>query len=302
MKWEQLTSREFDDAIQRSGGLCVMPLGCLETHGEHLATGCDSVNVIHAVNQAAELEEVVVFPTGLWLGDMIGSHAMDAQDACVKHKRGNIALSPQLLLNILSELCEEIHRNGFRKILIVNGHGGNAAVLNYFLRAQNYEKRDYATMWTMFGQKYHDIDYVYEQVTTRPQDFPALTPEEMATLERLRETGYGGGHGDFREAVCCLAAGPEYVRPDKYDSLSGRSTRVASKYGKMGVTCGRAWAANFPNSYSGFPPFGATENLGKVYMQLAAEYLAGVFKMLKEDELCVALAQHKENEFLAENS
>jgi len=293
MKWENLTSLEFDEAIEKSSGLCVLPFGCLETHGEHIVTGCDSLKASAMVEKAAEMEDVVVFPTGMWVGDMFGSHSSDAARTAEKHKRGNIAISPKLLLNIMTELCEEIHRNGFRKILIVNSHGGNVAFLDFFIRAQGYEKHDYATMWTWANRPVNNIDYVWEQVNARPQDFPKLSEEEMATLKRFLETGYGGGHADFRETVLCMGASPDYVRPDKYDSLSGLSTHVADHYGQMGVNVGGAWGANFPNAYNGYPPFGATENIGKVYIQLAAERLAKVFKMLKEDEFCVKLAQKK---------
>lgn len=293
MKWENLTSREFDEAIEKSGGLCVLPLGCLETHGEHIVTGCDSLKAMAMVEKAAEMEDVVIFPTGMWVGDLFGYHAKDPAETAASRKRGNIAISPSLLMNIMTELCDEIHRNGFRKILIVNSHGGNVPFLKYFMRVQTYKKRDYATMWTWANHPVNKIDYVWEQINARPQDFPKLTEEEMATLEHFLKTGYGGGHADFTETVLCMAANPDYVRPDKYDSVSGQSIHVADRYGAMGIDIGGAWGANYPNAYSGYPPFGATENIGKVYTQLAGEHLAEIFKMLKEDELCVELAQHK---------
>jgi len=193
MKWENLTSLEFDEAIEKSGGLCVLPFGCLEKHGNHIVVGCDSLNASLVANTAAEMEDVVVFPTGLWVGDMIGCHANTPSETAAKRIRGNIAISPKLLLNIMTELCEEIHRNGFRKILIVNGHGGNKPFLDFFIRAQGYEKHDYATMWTMSAGPANGIENVWEQVNARPQDFPKLTEEEMATLKRYLETGYGGG-------------------------------------------------------------------------------------------------------------
>ena len=43
MKWEYLREEEFEGAIERSGGLCVMTLGCLEKHGQHLPVGTDSL-------------------------------------------------------------------------------------------------------------------------------------------------------------------------------------------------------------------------------------------------------------------
>ena len=43
MKWEYLREEEFDGAIEKSGGLCVLPIGCVEKHGQHLPVGCDSI-------------------------------------------------------------------------------------------------------------------------------------------------------------------------------------------------------------------------------------------------------------------
>ena len=46
MKWEYLREEEFEEAIERCGGLCVIPLGCLEKHGQHLPVGTDSLKCI----------------------------------------------------------------------------------------------------------------------------------------------------------------------------------------------------------------------------------------------------------------
>ena len=43
MRWEFLREEEFPAAIEKAGGLCVIPVGCLEMHGEHLPVGTDSL-------------------------------------------------------------------------------------------------------------------------------------------------------------------------------------------------------------------------------------------------------------------
>ena len=294
MKWENLTSLEFDEAIEKSGGLCLLPIGCLEKHGNHISVGCDALIANRIANMAAELEYAVVFPNAFWLGDMIGTHALTPAETAQRCKRGNIALSPTLLLNAMTELCDEIHRNGFRKILILNAHGGNVPFLNFFIRAQGYAKRDYATMWAWVNRPSDESKVVYEQVTARPEDFPPLTQEELATLKQFAETGYGGGHGDFQEVALTMGQTPDYVRPELFQSLSGSSTHLTDHYKEMGITVPGAWSANYPNDFNGFYPLGCTENIGKVHLQLCAEYLAGIIKMLKEDEFCVKLAQKAE--------
>ena len=51
------------------------------------------------------------------------------------------------------------------------------------------------------------------------------------------------------------------------------------------------WGANFPNAFNGFAPHGASESIGKAFAQIAAERLAGIYKLLKEDEDCVRMVQ-----------
>ena len=134
MFWENLAEFEFEDAIKKCGGVCVIPLGCLEKHGQHLPMGTDTFIANDTVAMAAEMEEVMIFPTAMWLGDVSGFKVVNPPES--QKMRGCIALSPELLLMTLEELCDEISRNGFKKIVILNTHGGNVMLLNYFLRAQ----------------------------------------------------------------------------------------------------------------------------------------------------------------------
>ena len=291
-KWENLTAGEFDESIEKSGGLCVMPMGCMERHGEHLAVGCDSLKAHFIADAAAEKEYAVVFPTGLWVGDVFGIHALSGQE--LEHpykKRGYIAPSPELLYKVMKELCFEIHRNGFRKILVLNSHGGNSAFLNNFIRAMSYDKHDFAVMWT--NAQNAQPDKVYEAILKDPDGYPALTDEEMATLKHFAETGTGGGHGDIRETALCMGGNPELVRPDKYEACPGQSTHKADYLTELEVFHGQSWATNFPFALGGYPSTGCTENIGKAFIEFAARRVARIYKGLKEDENCVKMAKRE---------
>ena len=109
MLWEELREEEFEEAIRKSGKVCVLPLGCLEMHGQHLPVGTDTMTCSYIAREAAKIEPVVVFP-GQWFGSVPGLNMW----------RGTIDLSLELRLRILDELCSEIARNGFKKILILN--------------------------------------------------------------------------------------------------------------------------------------------------------------------------------------
>src|SRR5215472_9035635 len=124
-KWEELTAEDFVQAIHQSQGTCLLPFGILEKHGAHLPLGNDLVNVRHVSLSAAQKEYAVVFPE-YYFGQIFEA----------KHQPGTVAYSLQLQLRLLQETTDEMARNGCKKVLIVNGHGGNEHLLPLFAQAQ----------------------------------------------------------------------------------------------------------------------------------------------------------------------
>ena len=113
-KWEELTAEDFRAAIQQSKGTCLLPFGILEKHGPHLPLGTDLLNVRFAALHAAQQEFAVVFPE-YYFGQIFEA----------KHEPGTVAYSADFQLKLLQETTDEMARNGCKKIVIVNGHGGN---------------------------------------------------------------------------------------------------------------------------------------------------------------------------------
>src|ERR1700731_3074945 len=132
VKWEELTAAEFRDAIQMSKGTCLLPFGILEKHGPHLPLGTDLLNVRHASLQAAQQEYAVVFPQ-YYFGQIFEA----------KHEPGTVAYSMELQLKLLQETTDEMARNGCKKVIIVNGHGGNENLLPYFAQTQLEKQHNY---------------------------------------------------------------------------------------------------------------------------------------------------------------
>src|SRR5579863_6918211 len=112
--WEELTAADFREGIRRSQGTCLLPFGILEKHGPHLPLGTDLLDVRYAALHAAEREYAVVFPEYYF-----------GQIAEARHEPGTIAYSRDLQLALLQETTDEMARNGCKKVIIVNGHGGN---------------------------------------------------------------------------------------------------------------------------------------------------------------------------------
>jgi creatinine amidohydrolase len=117
----------------RAGALCVLPVGSLEQHGEHLPVGTDSLLVETVSLRAAALArtDVVVAPT-LWTG--LSPH----------HVRlgVTVTLEPELLLELTRQIVRCL-RPWFREVVIVNGHGGNRGWLGALALAEECPSVNY---------------------------------------------------------------------------------------------------------------------------------------------------------------
>jgi len=129
VRWEELTGDQFLQAVQ---GVCRLPLSCIERHGHHLPTGTDMFIGREICQRVAALESAIVFP------DFIFTQILEA-----RHVPGTIAVEPELCLRLLDNVCREIARNGLKKIVIVNAHGGNDSLIHFFAQVQLASPRDY---------------------------------------------------------------------------------------------------------------------------------------------------------------
>jgi creatinine amidohydrolase len=255
VQWQELTATDFPAAVERAQRVCALPIGVIEKHGPHLPLGSDVMQARAAAIGAAEREYVVVFPP-YYFGQIYEA----------RHQPGCVTIPPELLSKLLQAVCDDIHRNGFEKIVIVNGHGGNTHWLSFFCQAQLAGRRDYA---------------VY--VARRPMD-----PELAAQIKALRKTDWGG-HACEDETSRLLAIRPELVRMDLVDTESGLPQR---KLPELNAFTGIFWYADFPNHYAGIATE-ATADLGKLLLEAERRGLAEVFRAVKADRAALAL----QNEF-----
>src|SRR4030095_15078952 len=131
-KWEELTAADFVKALQAANNTCALPFGILEKHGPAGVLGTDLINIRFSTLKATKDEYVIVFPE-YYTGQIFEA----------KHQPGTIAYSRHLQLEMLQETVAEMARNGCRKIVIINGHGGNTALIQYFAQTQLESPKDY---------------------------------------------------------------------------------------------------------------------------------------------------------------
>jgi len=253
VKWEELTAEDFRQAIQQSKGTCLLPFGILEKHGPHLPLGTDLLNVRYATLHAAEQEFAVVFPE-YYFGQIFEA----------KHEPGTVAYSVELQLKLLQETTDEMARNGCKKIVIVNGHGGNEHLLPYFAQAQMANPKDY-------------VVYVLDGERSRPGG-PAK-----------KSTGIDY-HAGENESSNTLYTHPELTHIDRAKRESGADQKRQNlpEFLYTGVW----WYARFPEHYSGDGSV-ATKELGEWNVQGWISTIVEAIRAVKADDASLKI----QNEF-----
>ena len=270
MEWQNLREEEFEGAVKESGGLCIVPIGCVEKHGQHLPVGIDTQVINYICLEAAKKEPVTVFPP-LYFGDVMGHTIV----------RGGIMFSAELLLQLLKEITSEIARNGFKKILFVNGHGGNPPMLSYFVRSTQYDAKDYVASW--MSPRY-TVKSIAEDLNNG-EEFPELTDEDKAFILDFAANNKVRGHACIDEASSLLVANPDYVRLDRADAESGLPTHRTDYLKDTGILAStRFWGIEYPNSYQGESVEYANERIGQVLMRKRSDLLAEACRLLKMDD------------------
>ncbi|MDP3913934.1 MAG: creatininase family protein [Bacteroidota bacterium] len=250
---EELTAPDYIQAVERSSKTCILPIGVFEKHGPHLPLGTDLYAAREFAMRAAEKEYTVVFP---WY------YFSQINEA--KQQPGTIAYSPELIWKVLQETLDELARNGFDKIIIVNGHGGNNAFLNYFGMAQLSERRTYSLYWFQ----------------------PTDDPEVIKKAEELTQHDPYNQHAGNEESSVMKAIIPEFVHLDRAGQQSGidqdRLKNLSNVY------TGIWWYAKYPNHYSG-DGTKANAQAGELLISSTVEQLVKMIQAVKKDEVTPAL-------------
>ena len=259
--WDELTSSDFSLAVEQSDGVCVVPIGVIEKHGQHLPLGSDVYAAREICRRATEQEYCIIYPY-YFMGQIFEA----------KHQPGTIAYSSELLLRLLDETCAEISRNGIKKIIIVNGHGGNLALTQYFCQIQLATPRDYA---------------VYAI-------FPSVSSDDIQQkIKEMRKTTTGG-HADEVEASVMMAIRPDLVKIEEATNESGDDQEQLQDLPH--VFTGIKWYSQYPNHYAGDARY-ATPEIGELSLEGCTQQLVEIIKAVKADETTISL----QNEFFNES-
>ena len=250
MQWEELTGDRFIEAVEESEGVCLLPLSVLERHGHHLPLGTDMYIGHEICRRAAVQEPAVVFPNYIF-----------TQIPEARHLAGTVAIDHDVMLNLLDNVCREIARNGFKKIVLVNAHGGNHGLISFFNMLQLYGPRDYAVYLVqrhtlLFGGKME-------------------APWDPST----------DGHAGPGETSLIMAVRPDLVKMEKVPSDDeGKSLARLKTLREAGIQTGIWWYADHPTHYQG-DATPANAVTGELFFDTMAEALAKQVRLIKEDKM-----------------
>ena len=253
-KWEELTASDWFQALEKSNKTCILPLGILEKHGPGVPIGSDLIRVRNWASKATKEEYAVIFP------DYFVGQINEA-----RHEYGTFSLPNKLVMELLEETTKEIARNGFDKIIIINGHGGNPQMIRYFIQNQLNEKKDYAV-------------YFFE---------PNFSEEIKNEILSARKTDPSKDqHAGEREASEILYLRPDLVKLDRGNNESGENLKRLNLSNNLYT--GIWWYSSYPNHYAGDQSFGSNR-LGKIITENTVSYLVDAIREVKNDSVTIRM-------------
>jgi creatinine amidohydrolase len=256
-RWDELTASDWSNALRLSDSTCILPIGILEKHGPHAPMGTDLIRVREYAARVTKKEYAVIFP------DYFYGQINEA-----RHYPGTFALPEKVVMDLLEATCNEIARNGFKKILIINGHGGNPELLHYFMQTRLEKRVDYAVF--LFEPNINDPVYENE-------------------VKKLLKSNLGGEHAGPTETSEILYLRPELVKLDSANKESGENQ---NRLKLPNIYTPIWWYAAYPNHYAGDGSKG-TKELGKLEIDHVVKSITEALKMIKADKQTLKL----QNEF-----
>ncbi|TMC69198.1 MAG: creatininase family protein [Chloroflexi bacterium] len=236
MNFAELTSGDLSLAFQRDVAV-LLPTGSVEQHGPHLPVGTDGLIAERLALAAAGrlADECVVLPT-LWYG--FSPHHMSFP--------GTVTVAAGTYLRLVAEIAESLYAHGVRRLVILNGHGGNSAPLKMIaaeLARAHGKSPSVVTYWDLIAAEAGDF---FEE------------PELVC------------GHACALETSLALHLFPEAVRRELIPERSGETG--PHMFGRAGPAEGLDFRNYSSNGVIGDPSL-ATADLGRRLFDLIIERL-----------------------------
>jgi creatinine amidohydrolase len=214
IEWSRLKAAELA-RLARRNAIVILPIGSTEQHGPHLPTQVDSRLVTEIAHRAARLisarSPIVVTPT---IPFGMSEHHMSLN--------GTITLDYATMAGVLGCACSSILRNGFKRIFILNGHGGNTDGIFTFISEFTSKHRFPLAGGTYWNIAQNEIATILERQSALLHACEAETSMMLAlTPELINRDELSQIRGDFLPGLSAIAG----VNPGvfRWRQLSSRS-------------------------------------------------------------------------------
>jgi len=178
-----LGERNWTQVAGLTQRVVVLPLASFEQHGHHLPLLTDTMVCEEIVRRAeAELGDAVLFLPTLWPG--VSEHHLGFA--------GTISISQTVYADLLIDMVESLVSAGFRRIFLLNAHGGNTVPGHMAVYEVQMRHRSMADLWLAIGAWW------------------GLVSERLAALEGMEQPGVIHACEMETSAILCLR--PELVR------------------------------------------------------------------------------------------
>jgi creatinine amidohydrolase len=182
MRWEEMTSPEIG-ALDRQKTVVLLPVGSVEQHGAHMPLGTDTILAEAVALGAAEKRRNVLVAPAPWYG--FSAHHLRLP--------GTLSLPSAAMMEVTERIADGILANGFPRLIIVNGHGGNGGVVD--------------VMAANLGHRHHG------RARIAALTYFHLAADAIAAL-RASEPG-GMGHACEFETAMMLHLRPDLVKMER---------------------------------------------------------------------------------------
>jgi creatinine amidohydrolase len=254
VRYEHLTWPEINEAA-KAEKVILLPIGSTEQHGHHLPLDTDNLLATEVSLEAARRDpaNILVMPN---IPYGYNEHGQDFP--------GTIHVTYEHFIEYCLDVCKSVAYTGFKRIVIVDGHGSNEHLCEFIGRRATLETEALvaSTMWTnLVGREF----------------------------EAIRESGMGGAvHAGELETSVYLHLAPERVQMDKAaDHYGGAAGAAGSSY--LYVDVSKGWgpiklvkwtSSGTPDGVSGAPTL-ATADKGRAMLDAAANHLVAFCKEFK---------------------
>jgi creatinine amidohydrolase len=209
-----------DDRIMFVTGSC-------EQHGRHLSYATDYI-IPYAIAKRVSEQTGVLVPPPLCFGMSV--HHMEFP--------GTITLQPETWVAVLQDVIRSLHHHGFRRVLLLNGHGGNRAPINVALARVVNEIQDLQVKIGFWWEVPGVTEYIHEQFHGDEQ------------------------HASGVETALVLAVRPDCTRMERAE-FQPYSPSIEFRYSA------RYWRTNWPSGSVGVDPRIATAEQGHHIIEMA---------------------------------